>query len=155
MKLAEALSRRSALMEKSQQLRSRLKDCIKVQEGDEPTEDADQVIEELDQTLNELQKLIYSINLTNTNAVIEGRNLTSLLAERDVLSMRTKTLYEGLKHLTEQEARYGRMEIKYIRMVNAKEFRKRHEQPEGFQGSGSSERERCKRSIIRKKYSYS
>lgn len=128
MKLAEALSRRSALMEKSQQLRSRLKDCIKVQEGDEPTEDADQVIEELDQTLDELQNLIYSINLTNTNAVIDGHNLTSLLAERDVLSMRTKTLYEGLKHLTEQEARYGRMEIKYVRMVNAKEFRKRHDQ---------------------------
>ena len=44
MKLAEALSRRSALIEKSQQLRSRLKDCIKIQEGDEPTEDAEQVI---------------------------------------------------------------------------------------------------------------
>lgn len=48
MKLAEALSRRSALIEKSQQLRSRLKDCIKIQEGDEPTEDVDKVITELD-----------------------------------------------------------------------------------------------------------
>lgn len=128
MKLAEALNRRSALIEKSQQLRSRLKDCIKIQEGDEPTEDVNQVIAELDQTLEELQKLIYRINLTNTNAVIEGRNLTSLLAERDTLSMRTKTLYEGLKHLTEREERYGRMEIKYVRMVNAKEFRKLHDQ---------------------------
>lgn len=128
MKLAEALSRRSALMEKSQQLRSRLKDCIRVQEGDEPTEDADQVIVELDQTLDELRNLIYCINLTNTNTVINGRNLTSLLAERDTLSMRTKTLYEGLKHLTEREERYGRMEVKYVRMVDAKEFRKRHDQ---------------------------
>lgn len=128
MKLAEALSRRSALMEKSQQLRSRLKDCIRVQEGDEPTEDADQVIQELDQTLGELRNLIYRINQTNTNAVVDGRNLTSLLAERDTLSMRTKTLYEGLKHLTEREERYGRMEIKYVRMVDAKEFRKRHDQ---------------------------
>lgn len=128
MKLAEALSRRSALMEKSQQLRSRLKDCIRVQEGDEPTEDADQVIQELDQTLGELRNLIYRINLTNTNAVVDDRNLTSLLAERDTLSMRTKTLYEGLKHLTEREERYGRMEIKYVRMVDAKEFRKRHDQ---------------------------
>lgn len=56
MKLAEALSRRSALIEKSQQLRSRLKDCIKIQEGDEPTEDVDKVITELDQTLDELHK---------------------------------------------------------------------------------------------------
>lgn len=128
MKLAEALNRRSALIEKVQQLRSRLKDCIKIQEGDEPTEDVDQVIAELDQTLDELQNLIYRINITNTNAVIEGRNLTSLLAERDTLSMRTKTLYEGLKHLTEREDRYARMEIKYVRMVNAKEFRKLHDQ---------------------------
>lgn len=128
MKLTEALNRRSALIEKSQQLRSRLKDCIKIQEGDEPTEDVEQVIAELDQTLDELQKLIYRINMTNADAVIEGRNLTSLLAERDTLSMRTKTLYEGLKHLTEREERYGRMEIKYVRMVNAKEFRKLHDQ---------------------------
>lgn len=128
MKLAEALSRRSALIEKSQQLRSRLKDCIKIQEGDEPTEDSEHVIAELDQTLDELQKLVYRINMTNTNAVIEDRNLTSLLAERDTLSMRTKTLYDGLKHLTEREERYGRMEVKYVRMVNAKEFRKLHDQ---------------------------
>lgn len=128
MKLAEALSCRSALMEKSQQLRSRLKDCIRIQEGDEPTEDADQVIQELDQTLGELRNLIYRINLTNTNAVVDGRNLTSLLAERDTLSMRTKTLCEGLKHLTEREERYGRMGIKYVRMVDAKEFRKHHDQ---------------------------
>ena len=128
MKLAEALSRRAALIERSQQLRSRLKDCIKIQEGDEPTEDVDRVIAELDQTLDELQKLIYRINMTNTTAVIEGRNLTSLLAERDTLAMRTKTLYEGLKHLTEREDRYGIMEVKYVRTVNANEFRKIHDQ---------------------------
>lgn len=123
MKLAEALNRRSALIEKSQQLRYRLKDCIKIQEGDEPTEDAEQVIVELDQTLDELQKLIYRINLTNTRANIDGRSLTDLLAERDTLSIRTKTLNDCLKHLTEREERYGRMEVKYIRTVDAKDFR--------------------------------
>ena len=109
MKLAEALSRRSALIEKSQQLRSRLKDCIKIQEGDEPTENVDQVIAELDKTLDELRNLIYRINMTNTNAVIDERNLTSLLAERDTLSMRTKTLYDGLKHLAPRRRRRRRM----------------------------------------------
>lgn len=128
MKLAEALNRRAALIEKAQQLRSRLKDCIRIQEGDEPTEDVDQVIAELDGTLDELQKLIYRINMTNTGAVVDGRNITSLLAERDTLAMRTRTLYEALKHLTEREERYGRMEIKYVRMVSAKDFRKLHDQ---------------------------
>lgn len=82
----------------------------------------------MDKTLDELRHLIYRINMTNTNAVIDDRNLTSLLAERDTLSIRTKTLYDGLKHLTEREERYGRMEVKYVRMVNATEFRKIHDQ---------------------------
>lgn len=128
MKLAEALNRRAALIEKSQQLRSRLKDCIKIQEGDEPTENVNQVIEELDQILDELRLLIYRINMTNANTFIDDRNITSLLAERDILSMRTKTLYESLKHLTEREERFGRMEIKYVRTVNANDFRKLHDQ---------------------------
>lgn len=36
-------------------------------------------------------------------------------------------LNDGLKHLTEREERFGRMEVKYVRMVNAKEFRKLHD----------------------------
>ncbi|MDE6609003.1 MAG: DIP1984 family protein, partial [Muribaculaceae bacterium] len=62
MKLAEALSSRSALSDKVQQLRNRLKDCLKVQEGDTPAETPDSVIKELDRTLEDLQSLIYRIN---------------------------------------------------------------------------------------------
>ena len=51
MKLAEALSKRSQLMEKVSQLKVRLNDCIKVQEGDVPAESPDSVIKELDRTL--------------------------------------------------------------------------------------------------------
>ena len=118
MKLAEALSRRSALMEKIQQLKVRLKDCIKVQEGDEPAETPQDVIDELDKTLIELQRLIYLINITNTVTKIDGRSITSLLAERDTLAMRVRTL------ITEREDRYNRNEIKYVRMVDVNEFRR-------------------------------
>ena len=114
MKLAEALSRRSALMEKIQQLKVRLKDCIKVQE----------VIDELDKTLIELQRLIYLINITNTVTKIDGRSITSLLAERDTLAMRVRTLNDGLSYITEREDRYNRNEIKYVRMVDVNEFRR-------------------------------
>ena len=103
MKLAEALSRRSALMEKIQQLKVRLKDCIKVQEGDEPAETPQDVIDELDKTLIELQRLIYLINITNTVTKIDGRSITSLLAERDTLAMRVRTLNDGLSYITERE----------------------------------------------------
>ena len=124
MKLAEALSRRSALMEKIQQLKVRLKDCIKVQEGDEPAETPQDVIDELDKTLIELQRLIYLINITNTVTKIDGRSITSLLAERDTLAMRVRTLNDGLSCITEREDRYNRNEIKYVRMVDVNEFRR-------------------------------
>ena len=61
MKLAEALSQRAQLNIKISQLKSRLKDCIKIQEGDEATETTEQVIEELDTALAEFRSLVYRI----------------------------------------------------------------------------------------------
>ena len=123
MKLAEALSKRSQLMEKVSQLKVRLNDCIKVQEGDVPAESPDSVIRELDRTLEELGSLIYHINLTNTLTEVDGQTITSLLALRDVRSMKVKTLGEALKVLTEREDRYNRNEIRFVRTVDVKDFR--------------------------------
>lgn len=123
MKLAEALSKRSQLMEKVSQLKVRLNDCIKVQEGDVSAESPDSVIKELDRTLEELGSLIYHINLTNTLTEVEGQTITSLLAMRDVRSMKVKTLGEALKVLTEREDRYNRNEIRFVRTVDVKDFR--------------------------------
>lgn len=124
MKLAEALSRRAALMDKVRQLKVRLNDCIKIQEGDTPIETPEEVIAELDKTLDSLRRLIYCINITNTRTEVDGRNITSLLAERDTLKLRVTTLADSLKHLTEREDRYNRSEIRYVRTVDAGEFRK-------------------------------
>ncbi|TFU92857.1 hypothetical protein E4T81_10165 [Barnesiella sp. WM24] len=124
MKLAEALSRRAALMDKVRQLKVRLDDCIKIQEGDTPIETPEEVIAELDKTLDSLRRLIYCINITNTRTEVDGRNITSLLAERDTLKLRVTTLADSLKHLTEREDRYNRSEIRYVRTVDAGEFRK-------------------------------
>lgn len=123
MKLAEALSRRAQLIESIGQLRTRLKDCIKIQEGDDPAELPEDVMKELDKQLSELQKLIFRINMTNSMTEIDGKNITSMLAERDKLSLRTSILNDALKHLTEREDRYNRNEIKYVRCVDVKEFR--------------------------------
>lgn len=123
MKLAEALSNRARLTEKVSQLRVRLNDCVKIQEGDTPAEQPEDVIAELDGTLDELRSLIYRINLTNTLAEVDGQTITSLLARRDVLAMKAKTLGEALKVLTEREDRYNRSEIRFLRTVDVKDFR--------------------------------
>lgn len=125
MKLAEALSIRSHLANKVTQLRSRLNDCVKIQEGDEIAETPQQIVEELDSTLSDLRRLIYDINMTNTLTVDEdGRNLTSLIAERDTLKQRVSILGSAVETLTQKENRYNRSEIRYVRTVDVSEFRK-------------------------------
>lgn len=125
MKLAEALSIRSQLTNKVTQLRSRLNDCVKIQEGDEIAETPQQVVDELDSTLAELRRIIYAINMTNTMTVDEnGHNITSLISERDTLKQRVSILSSAVDTLTQKESRYNRSEIRYIRTVDVTEFRK-------------------------------
>ncbi len=54
---------------------------------------------------------------------MDGQTITSLLALRDVRSMKVKTLGEALKVLTEREDRYNRNEIRFVRTVDVKDFR--------------------------------
>ena len=124
MKLAEALSQRAALTDKVRQLKVRLDNCVKIQEGDTPVETPADVLDELDKTLESLRHLIYCINITNTRTEVDGRNITSMLAERDTLKLRVATLADSLKHLTEREDRYNRNEIRFVRTVDAGEFRR-------------------------------
>lgn len=124
MKLAEALSQRAQLNIKISQLKSRLKDCIKIQEGDDLTETPEEVINELDVTLREFSVLVYRINMTNTITMLEnGENLTSLLARRDALGIKVKAIYDALQKITAKEDRFSRNEIRYVRTVDVKEFR--------------------------------
>ena len=124
MKLAEALSRRSALEEKIDELKTRLGNNVKVQEGDTPFEDPCELIKELDRVLGEFHRIVFRINLTNTRTVFEGRTLTDMLAERDMLKKKTRILSDTISLLTDRGNRYSRNEIKYVATVDPAELRK-------------------------------
>ena len=124
MKLAEALSNRADLQRRIGQLKGRLKDSAKVQEGDTPAEDVETLFLELDSCLEKQEKLVYQINSTNMQIMHNGENLTRMLARRDSLSARVSLMCEVLKHVTETETRYGRNEIRYIRTVDVANLRK-------------------------------
>ena len=124
MKLAEALSRRSALEEKIDELKTRLGNNVKVQEGDTPFEDPCELIKELDRVLEEFHRIVFRINLTNTRTVFEGRTLTDMLAERDMLKKKTRILSDTISLLTDRGNRYSRNEIKYVTTVDPAELRK-------------------------------
>ena len=74
------MSIRADLQKKVAQLKERIKESAKVQEGDEPCDN----VEEL---------------YTNVQIVQDGDSLTRLIANRDVLSMRVKVLKEVVNYV--------------------------------------------------------
>ena len=76
MKLAEALSIRADLQRKVSQLRARLKDSSKVQEGDTPAEQISDLFLELEECLVQLEEMVYRINHTNMQTFYEGETIT-------------------------------------------------------------------------------
>lgn len=54
-KLAEALSQRKDLQKRIEQLKDRIKNNVKVQEGDAPLEDPKELAEEMDRCLKRLE----------------------------------------------------------------------------------------------------
>ena len=124
MKLAEALSLRADLLKSIAQLKSRLEECSKVQEGDEPSENPDEVLVLLEKKFPELEDLIYRINYTNMHIKVNNMNLTQMIAKKDVLTLRISALREVLHYVVERENRFTRNEIKFIRYLDVAKLRK-------------------------------
>ena len=92
MKLAEALILRADIQKRIEQLRSRLTDNAKVQEGEKPGEEPKTLLAELDALSGELEQLIVRINLTNCTAKADGKSLIELIAKRDILMLKANML---------------------------------------------------------------
>ena len=93
------MSIRADLQKTVAQLKERIKESAKVQEGDEPCDNVEELYKELDEALVQLEDLIYRINITNVQIVQDGDSLTRLIANRDVLSMRVKALKEVVNYV--------------------------------------------------------
>ena len=125
MKLAEGLSLRKDLQTRVAQLKERLMNNSKVQEGDDPMEKPEELIKEFGRCLNQLEKLIFRINKTNMQTVApNGKTLTQMMAERDVLKMRVGILRDVFNHASSKFDRYSRTEIKYVPVIDVVEFGK-------------------------------
>lgn len=95
MKLAEALAVRADLQRRVEQLRSRITDNARYQEGEEPAEDAAALLAEADAVLDQLRDLIRRINATNSQLVVGEGSMTDALASRDVLRLRHSLLTDA------------------------------------------------------------
>ena len=125
MKLAEALWLRSDLQKKLFQLKARIANNVKVQDGDSPNEDPNALIIEANQVITELATLIEKIHRTNAlSQTNEGESLLSLLNKRDELEMRHKLLSDANDMASNEAARYSPREIKWKVMVSVSALQK-------------------------------
>ena len=125
MKLAEALAIRKDTQKRIEQLKSRILNNVRVQEGDSPSEEPKELMTERDACLNTLFALIFKINKTNMNTISEGRTITEMMAERDILSMRITSLREIFNKASESQERYSRSEIKMVTTIDIKPLGKK------------------------------
>ena len=125
MKLAEALSLRKDLETRVSAIKERLENAVRVQEGDEPAEDPKELMSELDSCLERLERLIYNINVTNIHIVADdGRTMTKLLAERDVLNKRITILRNTFERASKPVDRYSCNEIRMVTKIDVKSLRR-------------------------------
>ncbi len=127
MQLAEALAIRKDLSRKIEQIKSRLLSNVRLQQGDKPAEEPEELFKELDSCLVQLQSLIAHINKTNMNTVSEGRTLTEMMAEKEVLGKRIEILRAVFDKGNETQDRYSRTEIKMVTVIDIKVLNKQIE----------------------------
>ncbi len=122
MKLAEALIIRSDYQKRLEQLKVRLNQNVKIQEGEIPNEDPKELEKELAHLLIQLRKIIKRINRTNLQTPFdENQSLADALTDRDLLGQERK-IYSGLlAQATVRQDRYSKSEIKFISTINVKE----------------------------------
>ena len=128
MKLAEALQERADLNKKISELKSRLNNCILVQEGEEPAEEPAELLNELDEAAARLEALMAAINLTNSRTKVEGKTLTQLIARKDALSVQLAA-YRELVYTAGQNTNRARgTEIRVKALLKAADLQKKADQ---------------------------
>jgi hypothetical protein len=121
MTLAELLIARKAEKNNLVFLEQRLKANAKVQEGEVPQELPDVILNKIYDSIIKIEKQTVTINSTNAATVwngSEGTTLAQAIAKRDSLSKLRRILAAALDAATVKADRFGRMEIKYIPVLN-------------------------------------
>ncbi|GKV69690.1 hypothetical protein NCCP2716_21880 [Sporosarcina sp. NCCP-2716] len=129
MKLAEALIERADYQKRIEQLKKRIHMNLKVQEGDDPSEDPVAMLSELAEIRQALTTLIKRINRTNCNVPFDSeRSLADALTERDQLFDQRQLLSKVVEEASLHMDRYSQTEIRFISTVNVKAIQKQVDQ---------------------------
>ncbi len=125
MKLAEALNERADLQKRFAQLRIRLNQSARIQEGDTPPEAPEVLLQELNRIARNLELLIQRINRTNSQTLLrDGMTISDAIVVRDTLRLRADA-YRGLAEAAAVTTnRYSRSEIRTVSTVSPAEMQR-------------------------------
>ncbi|MBP3792895.1 MAG: DIP1984 family protein [Ruminococcus sp.] len=124
MKLAEALNERADIQRRIAQLKARLLNNSKVQEGEKPAEDPKDLLDELNFCVQRLEELIARINKTNCEAKDGSVSITELIAHRDVLAQKLGIYRDFLNSASSVVNRITKTEIKIQPSVDVRALQK-------------------------------
>lgn len=125
MKLAEALNLRADRQKSVERLQSRIVNNMKVQEGDKPMEQPVVLFSELDNILTQLEELVVKINLTNAQTMVDGKSMTRLLSEKDMLKKKLDIYRSAYSNAVIKNERYSRNEVKFVSTVDGEGLQKK------------------------------
>ena len=126
MKLAEALIKRSDLKNKAEEIKKRLSQNIKVQEGEEPIEEAKTLFYQYNTLMDELETIAQRINKTNALTKFEDITIIDAITKRDCFKVKIATYRDMIEKASKlRDSSFGREEAtKYVRCVDINELQK-------------------------------
>lgn len=119
MRVAEALILRADYQKRIEQLRLRLNQNAKVQEGDKPAEDPQALLAEIERVSADLLVLIQRINRTNAaTELADGLTVADAIAVRDILRLRNGIYKSAAQAALIQQDRYSKSEVRFESTVD-------------------------------------
>jgi len=119
MKLAEALALRAEATRRIDQLRARIVDNARYQEGEQPTEDAASLLTQTGHACAELESLIRRINRTNASAPLGTGTITDAIARRDILKLRHSVITSAADAAAGRERGWNRQLRSELTFISA------------------------------------
>ncbi|MBE6066885.1 MAG: hypothetical protein E7211_04155 [Clostridium lundense] len=125
MKLGEALILRADYQKRIEQLKNRLVNSAKIQEGEEPPEKPQVLLDEIDNIMKELTRLIQRINKTNCSVQFDNtRTLADVLVERDQIWEKRLILSTLSDTASIRHDRFSRSEVRFLSTIDIAETQK-------------------------------
>lgn len=126
MKLAEALILRAEYRTKLENLKQRILNNVKVQEGEKPVEAPQQLLTDFEETNKKLKELIKQINHCNERETLQdGRTLSEALVDREAIIKERQMLATVVSDASERDYRMSHTEIKFVVTMNISDIQKK------------------------------